>query len=398
MATTPDPKTDPSAPWLAINAGSSSLKLSLFDAGGNRVTSRHADGLDDPSGAAHARALGEELDRLSERMECPPRAVGHRVVHGGGRFHAPTPVDEAMLRELREVDYLAPLHNPLAVACIEAARDRLPTVPHYALFDTAFHHDLPPETRDYALPAWCRERLGIRRYGFHGLSVASTVRRMADHLGHPAGRLNLIVAHLGNGASITAVRGGQSVATSMGLTPLEGLVMGSRAGDIDPAIPGFLERHGGLSPEEVDHLLNRESGLTGLCGTRDLRDIHAAIDRGEHDARAALNMYIHRIRHYLGGYLVNLGRLDALVFTGGVGEHDAIVRKEVCDGLGMMGLSLDPVANRERAGGERAIHQPHGAAGIWVLPADEDIEMIRQLQDRLPHSTEPTKGHLEKPS
>jgi len=387
MATDTTPQADPHAPWLAVNAGSSSLKISLFDAAGNRLASRHADGLNDPTGAAHARALGEQIDLLSDEMTRAPRAVAHRVVHGGDRFHAPTPVDERMLGELREIDYLAPLHNPLAVACIEAARDRLPAVPHYALFDTAFHHDLPPETRDYALPAWCRERLGIRRYGFHGLSVASAVRRVADHLGYPAGRLNLIVAHLGNGASLTAVRGGQSVATSMGLTPLEGLVMGSRAGDIDPAIPGFLERHGGLTPEEVDHLLNRESGLTGLCGTRDLREIHAAIDRGDADARAALSMYIHRIRHYLGGYLVNLGRLDALVFTGGVGEHDHDVRAEVCHGLGMLGLAIDPAANREPAEGERPIHQPHSPAAIWVLPADEDVEMIRQLRE--PRHEEP---------
>jgi acetate kinase len=382
MATPTSPQTDPSAPWLAVNAGSSSLKLSVFDAGANRIDSRQIDGLDDPSGSAHRRALSDALDRMSADMDRPPRAVAHRVVHGGERFHAPTPIDATMLRELREIDYLAPLHNPLAVACIEASRERLPEVPQYALFDTAFHHDLPPETRDYALPAWCRERLGIRRYGFHGLSVASAVRRMAGHLGHPASRLNLIVAHLGNGASLTAVRGGQSVATSMGLTPLEGLVMGSRAGDIDPAIPGFFERHGGLSPGEVDHLLNRESGLVGLCGTRDLREIHAAIDRDDADARAALTMYIHRIRHYLGGYLVNLGRLDALVFTGGVGEHDHDVRAEVCHGLGSLGLAIDPAANRRSAEGGGPIHQPHSPAGIWVLPADEDAEMIRQLQER----------------
>ncbi|MGM0516874.1 MAG: acetate/propionate family kinase [Pseudomonadota bacterium] len=381
MATAQSPQASGSAPWLTVNAGSSSLKLSVFDGAGQRLVSRHVDDLNDPSGAAHARALAGELDRLSNELDRPPRAVAHRVVHGGGRFHAPTRVDEKMLGALREIDYLAPLHNPLAVACIEAAREHLPQPPHYALFDTAFHHDLPPETRDYALPSWCRERLGIRRYGFHGLSVASVVRRMADCLGHPAERLNLIVAHLGNGASLTAIRGGQSVATSMGLTPLEGLVMGSRAGDIDPAIPGFLERHGGLSPGEVDHLLNRESGLTGLCGTRDLREIHAAIDRDDADARAALNMYIHRIRHYLGGYLVNLGRLDALVFTGGVGEHDHDVRAEVCHGLGLLGLAIDPAANREPSGGGRAIHQPHSPAGIWVLPADEDIEMVRQLQE-----------------
>jgi len=380
MATPFSSRTDPSAPWLAVNAGSSSLKLSLFDAGANQIRSRQVDGLNDPSGAAHRRALGKELEWLSADMDHLPWAVAHRVVHGGGRFHAPTPVDENTLRELREIDYLAPLHNPLAVACIETARERLPDVPHYAFFDTAFHHNLPPETRDYALPAWCRERLGIRRYGFHGLSVASAVRRMAGHLGHPASRLNLIVAHLGNGASLTAVRGGQSVATSMGMTPLEGLVMGSRAGDLDPAIPGILERRGGLSSDEVDHLLNHESGLLGLCGTRDLREIHTAIDSGSEAASHALAMYVHRIRHYLGGYLVNLGRLDALVFTGGVGEHDAVVRESVCDGLAMMGLAIDLHANRRHDGGVQAIHQPHSPAGIWVVPADEEREMVRQVQ------------------
>ncbi|MFO7582573.1 acetate/propionate family kinase [Guyparkeria sp.] len=368
--------------WLAVNAGSSSLKLSAFDPEGNRVFSRQTDELNDPSGAEHAQALAKHLSTFECCCTGRPRGVAHRVVHGGDRFHAPTRVDDAMLAALRDIDHLAPLHNPLAVACITAARQQLPDVEHYALFDTAFHHDLPPENRDYALPAWCREKLGIRRYGFHGLSVASALRSVAEQLGHPEERLNLIVAHLGNGASMTAVRRGKSSATSMGMTPLEGLVMGSRAGDIDPAIPGFLERHAGLTPEQIDHLLNRESGLTGLCGTRDLREIHTAIDRGDELAAEALSMYIHRIRHYLGGYLVNLGRLDALVFTGGVGEHDAIVRETVCEGLNMLGLAIDPDANRAPAEGPRPIHQPHSPAGIWIVPADEEGEMVRQLRDR----------------
>lgn len=379
---------EPDDCWLAINTGSSSLKVGAFDAAGQRFFSRQVDGLgekpekgpDKDTGRRHDHALQDILDAFDTERPGRLRAVAHRVVHGGDLFYRPTRIDASMLARLRSLDHLAPLHNPLATTCIEAARQRLPDTPQYALFDTALHHDMPPESRDYALPSWCRDRLGIRRYGFHGLSTAHAIHQVATALGRPSGRLNIIVAHLGNGASLTAIRGGRSVATSMGMTPLEGLVMGTRAGDIDPAIPGFLQRHAGLSPEEVDHLLNHESGLTGLCGTRDLREIHAAIDRGDERASEALSMFIHRIRHYLGGYLVNLGRLDALVFTGGVGENDAIVRESVCEGLGGLGLAISPAANHEDGEGIRAIHQPHSPAGIWVVPADEEHEMVRQLQ------------------
>lgn len=370
--------------WLAINAGSSSLKLAVFDAGGNRCHSGAAEELDDhdaPPGRAHARALDELITALPASESGPFEAIAHRVVHGGTHFDAPTRIDDSVVATLREIEPLAPLHNPLATTCIERARERFPGTPQFALFDTAFHHGLPPEARDYALPAWCRTELGIRRYGFHGLSVANALRRLAEATGHPPERLDLIVMHLGNGASVTAVRGGQSMNTSMGMTPLEGLVMGSRAGDLDPAIPGMLERRGGLSSEQVDHLLNHESGLLGLCGTRDMRAIHAAIEQGRDEASAALAMYIHRIRHYLGGYLVNLGRLDALVFTGGIGEHDPRVRESVCAGLGAMGLALDPDANRGDDTGVRPVHQPHSPAGIWVVPADEEREMVRQIQE-----------------
>ncbi|KTG17139.1 MULTISPECIES: acetate/propionate family kinase [unclassified Guyparkeria] len=369
--------------WLAINAGSSSLKLAVFDAAGNCRHSCAAEELADgdaPLGSAHARALDELISALPTSDAGPFEAITHRVVHGGERFHAPTRIDDSVIEALHEIEPLAPLHNPIATACIEVARERFPETPHYALFDTAFHKDLPPASRNYALPGWCREELGIRRYGFHGLSVANALRQLADATDHPPQRLNLIVMHLGNGASVTAIRGGHSMATSMGMTPLEGLVMGTRAGDLDPAIPGVLERRGGLSSDEVDHLLNHQSGLQGLCGTRDLREIHAAIDSGSEAASTALSMYIHRIRHYLGGYLVNLGRLDALVFTGGVGEHDPVVRESVCEGLGVMGLALDISANRRNIGGPRALHQPHSPAGIWVVPADEEREMIQQVR------------------
>ncbi|RRQ20323.1 acetate/propionate family kinase [Guyparkeria sp. SCN-R1] len=370
--------------WLAINAGSSSLKLAIFDSAGHRTHSVTAEDLGDgtaPLGEAHSHALDELLTALPPGEAGPFRGIAHRVVHGGDRFDAPTEIDQAVIDALHEIEPLAPLHNPLAAACIEAARHHFPDTPHFALFDTAFHRDLPPESRDYALPAWCRDELGIRRYGFHGLSAANALRHVAEATGHPPARLNLIVLHLGNGASVTAIRGGHSVATSMGMTPLEGLVMGTRAGDIDPAIPGVLERRGGLSSDEVDHLLNHESGLLGLCGTRDMREIHDAIDRGSEQASTALAMYIHRIRHYVGGYLVNLGRLDALVFTGGIGEHDVVVRESVCEGLGVMGLALDPAANRQDEPGVRALHQPHSPSSIWVVPADEEWEMIRQIQE-----------------
>ncbi len=370
--------------WLAINAGSSSLKLAIFDSDGNRRHACTAEELHHAGhspGESHAHALDELITALPPGMNGPFRGIAHRVVHGGDRFDAPTRIDQDVVDALHEIEPLAPLHNPIAAACIELTRQRFPDTPQYALFDTAFHRDLPPEARDYALPAWCRNQLGIRRYGFHGLSAAHALRRLAETTGHPPTRLNLIVLHLGNGASVTAIRGGHSVATSMGMTPLEGLVMGTRAGDIDPAIPGVLERRGGLTSDEVDHLLNHESGLFGLCGTRDMREIHDAIDRGSREASTALAMYVHRIRHYLGGYLVNLGRLDALVFTGGVGEHDVVVRESVCEGLGVMGLALDVSANRRDETGVRALHQPHSPAGIWVVPADEEREMVRQIQD-----------------
>lgn len=376
---------------LTINAGSSSLKLAVFDQTDHRLHAEVAEVPTDghaPPGRAHARVLDARLAALPRQLSNAIHRVVHRVVHGGDLFRAPTLIDDAVIEALYRIEPLAPLHNPSAIACIEVARRRFADTPQYALFDTAFHRNLPPAARNYALPAWCRDELGTRRYGFHGLSNAHALRSLAEASDRPAERLSLIVMHLGNGASATAIREGHSVATSMGMTPLEGLVMGTRAGDIDPAIPGVLERRGGLSNDEVDHLLNHQSGLVGLCGTHDLREIHRAIDDQDSEvASMALAMYVHRIRHYLGGYLANLGRLDALVFTGGVGEHDAVVRASVCQGLDFMGLALDPEANRQDRGDLRAIHQPHSPSGIWVVPADEELEMVRQVRNGAPAKT-----------
>ena len=410
--TTSARSTRSARPWLAVNAGSSSLKLALLDERGHRVFAGVVDGIGSETVTAsdlrrtepvalqidqHEQALDWLLDQLlrtepAAASDWPPVAVGHRVVHGGERYDQATRIDADTLETLTELGQLAPLHNPIALRCIHRARQRLPDSPHFALFDTAFHHDLPPQSRWYALPRFCRDELGIRRFGFHGLSVAHALRSLAERLGRPASQLNLIVAHLGNGASMTAIRQGHSFDTSMGFTPLEGLVMGSRAGDLDPALPEYIEQHSDRDAAAVERMLNQESGLLGLCGYRDLRDIHTARARGDRDAQQAFELYVHRIRRYLGGYVFTLGSVDAVVFTGGIGEHDAQTRAAVCAGLEAFGIVLDPDANagslcgHDRHGPARCsypIHHRSSPTGIWVLPADEEREMVQQMREQM---------------
>lgn len=390
--------------WLVVNTGSSSLKLRLFDDAGETLDAWLVDAIGDTQSYAinqcahrketlkakdHESALEWVLSRLMSTLDGQDidltahlSAIGHRVVHGGERFTTATRIDREVSDALADCARLAPLHNPLALRCIRKAQALLPDVDQIALFDTAFHHDLPPASRWYALPRFCREELGIRRFGFHGLSVSHALRTLASQLGRPATTLNLIVAHLGNGASMTAIRAGRSVDTSMGFTPLEGLVMGSRAGDLDPAIPEFIERHSDMDAANIDRMLNRESGLLGLCGHRDMRDLHAARDAGDPHAMEAFEIYVHRIRRYLGGYAFVLGHVDALVFTGGVGEHDPLTRAAVCAELASFGISLDPSRNAQVRGPERAeaIHTADSRCQIWVLPADEEREMLTQMQ------------------
>lgn len=385
---------------LVLNSGSSSIKYQLTDAttgeavasglveriGEDRGRLRH-DGPagrtereqpvpDHTAGVAAVLELFEEVGPSLRRT--PPVAVGHRVVQGGDRFTRPTLVDDDVERAIEEMSALAPLHNPPNLAGIRAARAAFGDLPHVAVFDTAFHHTLPPEASTYAIDREVARRYGVRRYGFHGTSHAYVSRRAAAMLGKEPEEVNVIVAHLGNGASVTAVAGGRSVETSMGLTPLEGLVMGTRPGDVDPGVLLHLQRVAGMSTQDVDTLLNRRSGLLGLTGVNDLRDVHAAIAAGDEDAALGLEVYCHRLRHYVGAYYAQLGRVDAVVFTAGVGENDDVVRLETLSGLERLGIEVDPDRNASRKTEETLISPDAAEVAVLVIPTNEELEIARQ--------------------
>jgi acetate kinase len=313
---------------------------------------------------------GPGLDRII--------AVGHRTVHGGERFRAPQIIDDVVIAGLIELSGLAPLHNPPGVAGIKAAQGVLPDVPHVAIFDTAFFATLPPEAYTYAVNREIAQAYAIRKYGFHGTSHGYVSERTAAVLERDPVSLNQIVCHLGNGASISAVRGGVAVDTSMGLTPLPGLVMGTRSGDVDPGLFAYLERVAGLDSAAVDTLLNKESGIAGLAdGTSDFRDLRVKINQGDAAAQLAFDVYIHRLLSYIGSYLAVLGRVDALVFTAGVGENDADVRAAVCARLAPLGFQLDLAANAIRSGQPRIISTPDSPVTILVVPTNEELAMAR---------------------
>lgn len=372
---------------LVLNTGSSSLKYELFTVAGDDLATA-ADGLVEQIGEAdghvpdHAAALAKVFDRVERSGKFDPRwlsGIGHRVVHGGERFDRPALIDDGVLDAIRDVIPLAPLHNPAAIAAIVAARTLRPDVPQVAVFDTAFHQTIPPEASRYALPNWCYERYRIRRYGMHGTSHAYVSRRAAELLGRPIEEVNLITLHLGNGASAAAIAGGRCVETSMGFTPLEGLVMGTRCGDLDPAVPSFLCREAGMSPADVDRLLNRESGLKGLCGENDMRAVLSRAAAGDANAEFALSAYCHRLRKYVGAYAAVLGRLDAVVFTAGVGENAAEVRRRVCENLDVLGVYLNEAANLSV---KRSLPADISAAKshvrVFVIPTDEEQEIAIQ--------------------
>ena len=299
-------------------------------------------------------------------------------MHGGPRFTAPVIIDDAVLRALRELVPLAPLHLPTNIEGIEIARRAFPRVPHVAVFDTAFHQTLPPHAYTYAVPRAWREQFGVRRYGFHGISYQHVSKRAATLLGRAVSELNLIVLHLGNGASACAIEAGRSVETSMGLTPLEGLVMGTRSGDVDPALPEYLERVAGLDSAAVADALNQDSGLLGLAGSNDLRDVWTAIARDDADARLAIDVYCHRVRKYVGAYYAVLGRVDAVVFTAGVGEHDPGVRALALSGLERLGITVDATRNRATSGEERFVSAQGADVPVLVVPTDEEAEIAAQ--------------------
>ena len=355
---------------LVLNAGSSSLKYEVLDLASGSREGGIVERIGEPGGVPdHTAAVRSAL----AAVEGVPDAVGHRVVHGGTRFSAPTLIDDTVEAEIDALATLAPLHNPPGLAGIRAARAVLPDVPHVAVFDTAFHATLPDHAFTYALPREVAAELGLRRYGFHGTSFQSVSRQAADFLGRPLTELRMIVLHLGNGASACAISGGASIDTSMGLTPLEGLVMGTRSGDVDPGLLLHLARLG-WSTDEIDTLLNRRSGLAGLAGSNDLRDVASA---GTPEAELAIEVMLHRLRKYVGAYAAELGGVDALVFTAGIGENAGWLRARVVERLGFLGLHVDPARN-DAGKGPRRISPDGAPVEVLVIPTDEELEIATQ--------------------
>ncbi|MFF6917537.1 acetate/propionate family kinase [Streptomyces sp. NPDC012466] len=386
---------------LVLNSGSSSVKYQLLDM---RDSSRLAVGLVErigeqtsrlkhtPAGGesrerggaiadhdAALKAVAEELAKDGLGLDSPElAAIGHRVVHGGKAFTEPTVVDDAVLAEIERLIPVAPLHNPANLTGIRTAQVLRPDLPQVAVFDTAFHTTMPESAARYAIDVKTADEHRVRRYGFHGTSHAYVSRATAELLGKDPSETNVIVLHLGNGASASAVRGGRCVDTSMGLTPLEGLVMGTRSGDMDPAVIFHLMRVGGMSADEIDTLLNKKSGLIGLCGDNDMREIRRRVDEGDEQAELAFDIYIHRLKKYIGAYYAVLGRVDAVAFTAGVGENAAPVRSAALAGLEELGLAVDGERNAVR-GDEARLISPEGArVAVAVVPTDEELEIATQ--------------------
>ncbi|WP_165985342.1 acetate kinase [Streptomyces sp. YIM 98790] len=336
-----------------------------------------------PGHGAALKAVAAELAADGMGLDSPRLvAIGHRVVHGGTRFTDPTLIDDEVLAEIERLVPLAPLHNPANLTGIRTALDLNPGLPQVAVFDTAFHATMPEHAWRYAVDTATADRYGLRRYGFHGTSHAFVSRRTAGLLGREPGETNVIVLHLGNGASASAVAGGRCVETSMGLTPLEGLVMGTRSGDLDPAVVFHLARVAGMDTEEIDTLLNTRSGLAGLCGDNDMREIRRRITAGGPDgerARLAFDIYIHRLRKYIGAYTAVLGRVDAIAFTAGVGENDPEVRRAAVAGLEQtLGVAVDTERNAESATRARLISPEYARVAVAVVPTDEELEIAAQ--------------------
>ena len=370
---------------LVLNSGSSSLKFQLVDpVAGTAAASGVVEQIGEPgSGIADHTAGMRRAYRLlkdSGTDLAEIRAVGHRVVHGGRLFYEPTLITDAVVAEIERLSEVAPLHNPANATGIKVARKDFPDVPHVAVFDTAFFHSLPRAAATYAIDRQVATDYGIHRYGFHGTSHEYVSGQVAVVLGREPAELNTIVLHLGNGASASAVRGGKAVETSMGLTPLEGLVMGTRSGDIDPGVLVHLRRVAGMDVEALDELLNRRSGLKGLCGVNDFRELRTRIDAGGEDAaaaRLAYDVYVHRLRKYIGAYLAVLGRADAIAFTAGVGENVPGVREDALAGLDGLGIAVDPVRNRADVKGPRVISTDASPTTVLVVPTNEELAIAR---------------------
>ena len=384
---------------LVLNSGSSSVKFQLIDpdsgasladgiverigedASTASLTVGDKEATRDARVADHEAALRTAFDLFEEAGTHLDTvgliAVGHRVVHGGPDLYRPTLVDDALIGKLEELAPLAPLHNPPAVLGIQVARKALPDLPHIAVFDTAFFHDLPPAAATYAIDRDIAERWHIRRYGFHGTSHQYVSEQAAAFLDVPLARLSQIVLHLGNGASASAIVGGRPVDTSMGLTPMEGLVMGTRSGDIDPGIITYLWRTAGMGVEDIESMLNRRAGVCGLAGEIDFRVLHQRIESGDETAQLAYDVYIHRLRKYIGAYLALLGTADVITFTAGVGGNDAAVRRDALSGMAALGIELDGHLNASPARAARRISADNSPTTVLVVPTNEELAIAR---------------------
>jgi len=356
---------------LVLNSGSSSVKYDLLEPdSGTSVVSGVIERVTDYRQALTAVfAALPSLDGLL--------AVGHRVVHGGNKLYRPTLIDDQTIADIEELSPLAPLHNPPAVLGIKEARKVLPGLPHVAVFDTAFFHDLPPAAAEYAIDRDVADTWNIRRYGFHGTSHRYVSEQAAEFLDAPLESLNQIVLHLGNGASASAIAGGRPIDTSMGMTPMEGLVMGTRSGDIDPGVITYLWRTAKMSVEDIETMLNRRSGVFGLGGEIDFRALHKRIETGDEAAQLAYDVYIHRLRKYIGAYLALLGNTDVITFTAGVGENDAAVRRDALSGLTSLGIDIDEQLNDAPERVARRISTETSPVTVLVIPTDEELAIAR---------------------
>lgn len=387
---------------LVLNSGSSSIKFQIVDPTASASDRPFVTGLveriGEPNGRISIKIEGRDVESnmpirdhrgglmlaiaMLDANGAGPTAVdiiacGHRVVHGGKTFSAPVLVDDDVVEQIRELVPLAPLHNAANVDGIEVARDLLPDVPHIAVFDTGFFNDLPAAAANYAIDLDVAQQHQIRRYGFHGTSHEFIAREVADHLGQSVEELNQIVLHLGNGASVSAIRGGQAQDTTMGLTPLEGLVMGTRSGDIDPGVIFHLYRTAGMDIDAIDDLLNRRSGVKGLSGINDFRVLHEKMDEGDEKAKLAYDVYIHRLRRYIGAYMITLGRVDTITFTAGVGENDATVRTNSLADLENFGIKIDEEKN-QNGSGPRIISTEDSATKVLVVPTNEELAIAQK--------------------
>jgi acetate kinase len=359
---------------LVVNAGSSTLKLSVVDDSGQESSAKT---LETVAGALAPAVVAEAIAGLGDVA-----AVGHRVVHGGEAYREAVVVDDGVLARLRALTSLAPIHQPRSLAALDKVRAALPDVPHVACFDTAFHASLPAAASTYAIPREWRDRWPLRRYGFHGLSHAHASRRAAALLGRPLEDLRTVTCHLGAGASLAAVSGGRSVDTTMGFTPLEGLAMATRSGSVDPGLVLWVQTEGGMSASEVADGLEHDSGLVGVAGTADMRGVLSRAASGDADATLALDLYVHRLRAGIAAMAASMGGVDAVAFTGGVGEHAPEIRRRAVDGLGFLGVALDPARNAA-ADGDAVVGITAASVACVVVTAREDIEIARQVRAAL---------------